>query len=139
MKGAFSLVIALLASACTSQADHGGFGEAVPSATSPSPAAQPAPEGPVQRVAVSAPGGFRYDPDLLQVRAGGPAEFEFVNRDTREHTFVLGELAIAMLAGAGQTVRTSVPIDRKNRGRFTFFCSISGHRDSGMEGTIEVR
>jgi nitrite reductase (NO-forming) len=88
---------------------------------------------------VTAPGGSRFEPGLIEIRAGEVTEFELVNRDAQEHTFVISELAVVMLAGAEQTVRSSTLIDRKNRGRFAFFCSIGGHRAAGMEGTIEVR
>ena len=139
MGRAFPLVTALLLGACTSQPDHGGFGQAPPPATPTAPASRVPSEEPAQRVVVSAPGGLRFEPASLAIRAGEITEFEFVNRDSEEHTFVVSELAVVMLAGADQTVRTSVSIDRKNRGSFTFFCSITGHRDAGMEGTIEVR
>lgn len=139
MRKAFLLVTALLLGSCTDPETHGGFGQAPPPAESPSASPPRLSDGPPQSVAVSAPGGFRYEPNLLEIRAGEVTEFELVNQDSQEHTFVVSELAIAMLAGAGQTVRSTVTVDRKNRGAFAFFCSISGHREGGMEGTIEVR
>jgi uncharacterized cupredoxin-like copper-binding protein len=51
---------------------------------------------------------------------------------------VISELAVVLLAGAGQEVRSEVAIDRRNTGRFAFFCSIAGHREAGMEGLIRV-
>ena len=139
MGWAFPLVTALLLGACTSQPEHEGFGQAPPPLTPSAPAAQVPSEEQAQRVVVSAPGGLLFEPETLEIRAGEVTEFEFENRDSQEHTFVVSELAVVMLAGAEQTVRTSVSIDRKNRGSFTFFCSISGHRAKGMEGRIEVR
>jgi nitrite reductase (NO-forming) len=82
--------------------------------------------------------GLRFDPTDLEIRAG-VNELELANRDSREHTLVISELAVAILAGAGQTVRSTVVVHRRNRGRFPFFCSIPGHREAGMEGMIEVR
>ena len=131
----------LLLSACGGEADRGGFGEApaalpagapVPASTTPSPLLmKPA------RVRVAAPGGFRFEPQDLAVDAGSVVEIELENRDRQDHTLVVSELAIAMLAGEGQTIRSTVTIDRKNRGSFTFYCSL--HRDEGMEGRIRVR
>ena len=86
-----------------------------------------------------APGGLRFEPQSLEIRAGRPTEFRLVNGDGQEHTLVISELAVVMLAAAGQTVSTTMPIDPKNRGTFEFFCSIAGHRESGMEGTVTVR
>ncbi len=83
------------------------------------------------------PGGARFEPAALRIRAGRVTEFELVNEDDREHTLVIAQLALAMLAGPGQTIRSTVAVGRTISGRFVFFCSI--HRQAGMEGTIEVR
>jgi plastocyanin len=141
MRSPFPLVVALLIlSGCTEREDRGGFGDPPPPLESPSPVpVETAPDQAAQLVRVSAPGGFRYEPEALQIRAGGLTEFEFSNRDGRAHTFVISELAVVMLAGAGQTVRSTVPTDPSNTGRFAFFCSVSGHRAAGMEGEVTVR
>lgn len=141
MRVPFALLMGLfLLVGCTEQGDRGGFGNPPPPTrpASPSPTEAEA-EEPTQVVRVSAPGGFRFEPQALEVRAGEITEIEFANGDGQDHTFVVSELPVAMLAGAGQTVRATVEIDRRNTGRFAFFCSISGHRDAGMEGTIVVR
>lgn len=140
MRGAFALVTALLVlAACSQEGDHGGFGEPPRPVESPSASPPRASDGPPQFVMVSAPGGFRFEPEALEIRAGEVTEFELANLDDQEHTFVISELAVVMLAGAGQTVSTTVAIDPKNTGRLTYFCSIPGHRAAGMEGTIVVR
>lgn len=141
MRGAFALVTALLIlGGCTQEQDRGGFGDPLPPSDAPlTPIpTEPGPQEATPLVHVSTPGGFRYEPETLEVRAGRTTEFEFSNGDGQEHTFVISELAVVMLAGAGQTVRTTVEIDPGNTGRFAYFCSIAGHRDSGMEGTIVV-
>ena len=138
VRTAFSLVTASLLLAACSQ-ERGGFGEQpqpVESSSVPPPRTS---DGPPQSVVISAPGGFRFDPEALEIRAGEVTEFELANLDEQEHTLVISELAVVMLAGPGQTVRTTVAIDRKNTGHFTYFCSIPGHRQAGMEGTIAVR
>jgi plastocyanin len=137
----FPLVVALLVlSGCTEREDRGGFGNPPPPLESPSPVpVETAPEQPTQLVRVSAPGGFRYEPEVLRIRAGELTEFEFSNIDGQEHTFVISELAVVMLAGSGQTVRSEVAVDPGNTGRFEYFCSIGGHRSAGMEGALTVR
>ena len=130
----------LLLAACGGEADRGGFGEApaspLPASPTPSPPSSSLPTKPA-KVRVAATGGFRFEPQDLAVRGGGVVEIELENRDRQDHTFVVSELAIAMLAGVGQTVRSSVAINRTNWGSFTFFCSL--HRDEGMGGRIRVR
>ena len=140
MRRAFPLVVALLLLAgCTQREDRGGFGNPPPPLESPSPVpVETAPRQPTQVVSVSAPGGLRFEPEAIEIRAGRLTEFRFTNADDQEHTFVISELAVVMLAGAGQTLRSTVAVDPKNTGRFAYFCSIGGHRASGMEGTITV-
>lgn len=123
--------------ACAPEADRGGFGEL--------PASDPPPASPIEAsttdpglVRVSAP-GMRFVPDVLEIPAGDVTEIELANEDSQEHTLVISDLAVAILAGAGQTVRSTVLVHRRNRGLFPFFCSIPGHREAGMEGIVEVR
>lgn len=138
MRGAFALLGALFVTvACSPEADRGGFGElptSDPPPASPSEASTPDPA----LVRVSAP-GMRFVPDVLEIEAGGVTEIELANQDSREHTLVISDLAVAILAGAGQTVRSTVVVHRRNRGLFPFFCSVPGHREAGMEGLVEVR
>ena len=138
MRGAFALLGALFVTvSCAPGADRGGFGEL--------PASDPPPSTPVEAstpdpalVRVSAP-GMRFEPDLLEIGAGDSTEIELANEDSQEHTLVISDLAVAILAGAGQTVRSTVVVHKRNRGVFPFFCSIPGHREAGMEGLVEVR
>lgn len=140
VRGLSALVAALLSlSGCEGGRDRGGFGQAPPPTVAPaSPEPESNPERPPALVRVQAMEGYRFEPVALEVRAGQPVEFELTNMDGQEHTFVVSELAVVMLAGAGQTVRTEVAIGRRNTGLFEYFCSIGGHREAGMEGVIRV-
>jgi plastocyanin len=141
MKSPFALVAALIVlGACSAQEDRGGFGEPQPSLPSAGPSPVPLPVvRPVQVVRVAAPGGLLFEPATVEIRAGRLTQFVLSNEDAQEHTFVISELAVVMLAGAGQRVTSTVAVDRGNTGRFAYFCSIGGHRQAGMEGTITVR
>jgi hypothetical protein len=88
----------------------------------------------VTEVAVRAPGGLRFEPNLLEARAGAQLEIALQNLDQQDHTFAVDELNVLMLAAAGQTVRATVSIHRPNAGRFSFSCSIPGHRERGDGG-----
>jgi nitrite reductase (NO-forming) len=90
-------------------------------------------------VRVRTSGGLRYDREVLRVAAGSTVEFAFQNLDGQDHTFVVDELNVAMLAGPGQTLRATVAVHPRNRGTFAFHCRIPGHREGGMEGRVIVR
>jgi uncharacterized cupredoxin-like copper-binding protein len=140
VREAFLLVTALLLLGACTQEDGGGFGDSPAATSAPEPTPVDLPVArPVQDVKVTAPGGARFEPSSLEMRASKLIEFRLVNEDSEDHTLVISELAVVMLAGAEQTVRSTLRVDRENRGTFAFFCSIPGHRESGMEGTIEVR
>ena len=134
-----AVVLLLLLAAC--EESRGGFGTAPPPTTSPAAPAEP-PTGsssePAERLRVVAPGGLRFSPTELVAPSDKVVAIELANEDDEEHTLVISELAVAMLAGPGQTVRTEIAIDRGNRGEFVFYCSIAGHREGGMEGTLRV-
>jgi plastocyanin len=139
MRGAFALVaVPLLLVGCPGEEERGGFGNPPAPPASPLPPVEMAPGQGTQLVQVTAAGGFRFEPEALRIRAGRTTEFELSNVDDQEHTFVISEMAVVMLAGAGQTVSSKVSVDPAIAGRFAFFCSIGGHRASGMEGTIVV-
>jgi nitrite reductase (NO-forming) len=52
------------------------------------------------------------------------------------HTFTIDELGINIPVGGGLTVTSEIKVDKA--GIFTFYCAVPGHRDAGMEGTLEV-
>ncbi len=52
------------------------------------------------------------------------------------HTFTIDELGINISVGAGLTVTREFKVDKA--GTFAFYCAVPGHRDAGMEGTLEV-
>jgi nitrite reductase (NO-forming) len=83
--------------------------------------------------------GLRFDPEQLELLAGKTGQIVLQNQDDEEHTFVINELNVAMLAAPGQTVRAEVQVHPANTGRFPFYCSIPGHRAAGMEGSVLVR
>lgn len=140
MRGVSALVAALmLLAGCSGPRDRGGFGDPPPPAQGAGPSPVDPPRSrPVQEVRVTAPGGFRFEPQTLELRGGRLTRFTLANRDSQEHTLVIGELAVVMLAGGGQEVRSLVEVDRGNTGRFEYFCSIEDHRERGMTGMVTV-
>lgn len=65
----------------------------------------------------------------------GEVEVEIANLDAFEHDFTIDELDVAIAFGANETVKESF---EATPGTYTFYCSIPGHREAGMEGTLSV-
>jgi uncharacterized cupredoxin-like copper-binding protein len=66
----------------------------------------------------------------------GQLVVELRNEGNLEHDFTFAELGDAIIvAQPGQTSRGAIKL---NAGTYTYYCSIPGHRDAGMEGTLTV-
>jgi nitrite reductase (NO-forming) len=87
-------------------------------------------EGPV--VIEAAISGF--DPSDFEVPEGEVA-IQLVNIDAFDHDFTVDELDVKLLMGPDETVDGTF---QATPGTYTFYCSIPGHREAGMEGTITV-
>lgn len=77
---------------------------------------------------------FAYDPSSVTVSAGAPVEVLLDNQGVVEHDVTLeeGESEVVHVA-AGDTGSGTLTLDE---GSYTFYCSVPGHREAGMEGTI---
>jgi plastocyanin len=132
------LAVVLGLMACEAEDDRGGFGTQ-PAPPSSSASASPTGEAPeVRSLEVSAVPGPAYSPGTLRAGPGEVVEIVLSNEDDQDHTFVVDDLPVLILASAGQIVRTQVPIHPDRRGRFPYYCQIDGHRAQGMEGTLRV-
>jgi plastocyanin len=87
-------------------------------------------DGPV--VVEAAISGF--DPAELEV-AEGKVAIQLVNLDAFDHDFTIDELDVKVVMGPSETVDSTID---STPGTYTFYCSIPGHREAGMEGTITV-
>lgn len=112
-------------------------------------------------LAVTGTDSLAFEPDDFAVPAGQQVTLEFTAETTVEHDFVItdaqdhgtvgdaghgmnaeqdhaepsGDLHIAH-AEAGQTVTAMFTID--NPGTYEVYCSVPGHRESGMVATLTV-
>ena len=75
-----------------------------------------------------------FSPSDLEVKEG-TISLTLKNQDAFAHDFVIDELGVKVPIDASATVKTS--FDAKP-GVYTFYCSIPGHREAGMEGTLTV-
>lgn len=76
---------------------------------------------------------FAFDPGAIEVPAGGEATITLTNKGTIEHDITVDALAVKILARPGQT--TSGTVTAK-AGTYDFYCSIPGHKQAGMVGTL---
>ena len=75
-----------------------------------------------------------FDPGDLEATEGDVA-IRLTNLDAFDHDFTIDELGVHEVFGAEETVETTF---EAAPGTYTFYCSIPGHRESGMEGTLTV-
>lgn len=111
-------VTAIVVAAC------GGAAPPPPDPASPPPAAA--------EYSVSAT-EFAFDPGEFEVPAGSEVNITLVNGGTIEHDFVIDALDLVVHANVGETVSGTVTIPA---GTYDFYCSIPGHKQAGMVGTL---
>lgn len=96
---------------------------------SPSPVAEGA-----RRVEVEAT-SFEFDPDEITVTAGEDIAIALTAEDVL-HDFTIDELDAHVSADEGETAEGGLRAGEP--GRYTYYCSVAGHREAGMEGTLIV-
>ena len=81
-----------------------------------------------------------YDTDSLSAKAGN-ITIHFDNpSDEFEHDVCVEEGGGKELGCSDKVMGEETTLDLQNvkPGTYTFFCSVDGHRDAGMEGTLKV-
>jgi plastocyanin len=114
---------------------------AASSSTAAGGAGTSSPSGAVQVVKLAADpsGGLSYDTTTLTAHPG-KVTIEFTNMASIEHN-------VTVASGAGSTVGATPTFSggakpltlELKAGTYTFFCSVPGHRQAGMQGTLTVR
>lgn len=79
---------------------------------------------------------FKFSPTNIQVPVGRKISFTLDNKGVVEHDVTIQAVGFTLLARAGQTATGEVTFDKP--GVFDFICSIPGHKDAGMKGTLTV-
>jgi len=118
--------------------------EPTPSAPPPTPAADSGETNGSDNgssiVEISAdPGGsLAYEQDSVEAESG-TVTIKFTNDSSTPHDVVVegpdGELGATDVI-SGDTTQAEVELEA---GEFTFYCSVAGHREVGMEGTLNVK
>jgi plastocyanin len=98
----------------------------------PSPAAS----GPSAALSLEAR-DLSFSPAELQAAAGQPFELTLHNAGRIAHNVTIDAPGVRLAVAAGQTA--SVTVEALEPGTYPFYCSVSGHRQAGMAGTLTVR
>ncbi len=128
-------------------APSGGVAAGPSASSAASPAASQAPAASATPAASQAPAGnvlgtlevtavdLGFKPATLSVDTVGVYEVKLVNTGSILHDITFPD-GTTMAAKAGETVSTVVTVPAEG---LSFICSIPGHADAGMKGTISVK
>jgi plastocyanin len=87
-----------------------------------------------RRIEVTAT-SFEFDHDEIRVDAGEDVAIVLTSEDIL-HDFTIDELDAHVAADRGETEEGGFTAEEA--GRYTYYCTVPGHRDAGMEGTLVV-
>jgi plastocyanin len=76
---------------------------------------------------------FAFSPKKLKVKAGQKVTIALHSTDS-PHDFTLEDGGTVVEVGGDKTKRGTFTL--AERGKYTFYCAIPGHRAAGMQGTI---
>ena len=78
---------------------------------------------------------FVFDPGTLSAPADEEVAIEVQNNGTIEHDFTIDEANLKIATPATETASGTFTLPA---GTYTFYCSVPGHQQAGMEGTLTV-
>lgn len=105
---------------------HGGMMDGHDESTPVAPGAR--------RIEVAAT-SFEFEPDEITVAAGDDVAI-VLSSDDLLHDFTIDGIDVHVAAERGETAEGGLRADAA--GEYTFYCTVAGHRDAGMEGTLVV-
>lgn len=133
--------------ACGSSSSTSSTATTTPAATSPAPAATtttptsrtpPATAGSTVALAADPTGQLAYVQKSLTAKAG-KVTIEFTNTSPVPHDVAVAsgskQLGVTPLFSGGGTKSLSLTLAK---GTYSFYCTVPGHRQQGMEGTLTV-
>ena len=130
MLTSFVLVVATMTAAVVTAGEHAQEGARAAGAT-------PRATGRALQLAADPGGALRFDKNRAAVLAGR-VTVRFRNQSTVAHNVTIAQGsrrlgATKTITGSMATLALQLP-----PGQYVFFCSVPGHRQSGMEGTLIV-
>jgi len=104
---------------------------------------------------------MKFEPATLEVTAGQPVELTFQNDDVLDHDFSIMEIPIMNMSSASEPMaghdmgnmsgepdlHIAVAVGKSSVLKFTptkpgtyeFYCTVAGHKEAGMVGTLVVK
>jgi nitrite reductase (NO-forming) len=79
---------------------------------------------------------FKFSPMTMQAAVGQKVTLTLDNTGVVEHDVTIPSIGLTVLAKPGQTASGEFTFDKP--GIIDFFCSIPGHKDAGMKGTLTI-
>jgi plastocyanin len=112
-----------------------------PNGWAPAPSSSPPAHGSDEEVPIVAEVDVRahdlyFDPNELHLPAIGASLLRITNSGYAVHNLTVDELSLELVVGRGQS--DEVMVVDPPPGRYAFYCSVSGHREAGMEGILLV-
>jgi plastocyanin len=85
-------------------------------------------------------GALAYTPSEASAKAGN-VTIDFDNSQPVQHDVVVEDSSGEDVGGTDliASESTSVTLQEMKAGDYTFYCSVPGHREGGMEGTLTVK
>lgn len=146
MKKAFAVLALALAAAAL--AACGGGGDNNNTATSPSGGGASAGggggsaggAGSTLKLSADPNGALAYDTKSLSAKAGN-VTIDFNNPASISHDVAVEDSSGKELGVSDLVAKNSATLDLSNLkpGTYTYFCTVPGHRQAGMEGTLTVK
>jgi len=112
---------------------------AAASTTAPAPASAPAAHAPAGalKLAANPAGQLSYNTKTLSAKAG-TVTIVMANMSPVEHNVTVAQGSKVLGATPTFTGATRTLSLKLKPGKYTFYCSVPGHRQAGMEGTLNV-
>ena len=77
-----------------------------------------------------------FHPDSIEVTAGEPVNLVVTNRGEVFHDLTIDELDLQIGVDPGQTATAGLEVGEP--GEYAYHCSVPGHTEAGMQGTLTV-
>jgi uncharacterized cupredoxin-like copper-binding protein len=79
---------------------------------------------------------LRFSPSTITVKTGEAVNIVVVNADDVVHDFTIPGFGVHVTVPAGQ--RTTIGLQPTTPGSYPFLCTVAGHAQAGMRGTLAV-
>ena len=128
----------VLALAVTALGGCGGGDDEKPEEPGGAPAPAPTGGGGTLQLKADASGQLRFDPETLRADAG-KVTLVMDNPATLPHNVAIEGPGVDEVGEVVQKGGKSRVTATLRAGKYTFYCSVPGHREGGMVGTLTVR